>query len=59
MRDCCYAWDGVSDSKWMVVPEKEGAQRVVEGVKGKEMRVAPEVISIRDKEVPEIKEKFF
>ena len=48
MRDCCYAWDGVSDSKWMVVPEKEGAQRVVEGVKGKEMRVAPEVISIRD-----------
>ena len=43
----------------MVVPEEEGMQRVVEGFKGFELRIAPEVLSIRDKEVPEIKKKFF
>lgn len=41
------------------MPEEEGVQRVVEGVKGKEMKIAPEVLSISDREVPEIKEKFF
>ena len=54
MRDCCYIEDGVSDSKWIVVPVEEGVQRVVEEVKGKEMRVVPEVLSIRDKDVPAI-----
>ena len=41
------------------MPEELGVQRVVEGVKGKEMRIAPEVLSTRDKEVPAIKDKFF
>ena len=59
MRDCCYIKDGESDSKWMVVPEEEGLQRVVEGVKDKEKMMAPEVLLIRDREVPAIKEKFF
>jgi hypothetical protein len=41
----------------MVVPEEEGVQRVVEMDNGKEMRISPEVLSIRDKEVPERNEK--
>ena len=43
----------------MVLSEVEGKQRVVEGGRGKETSMVPEVVSKRDREEPAIKEKYF